>query len=189
MSFKNNQQGVSPNLRDGSPLPVPSSNIGVDVTLVTPKKMRLKLTAETLSVLAANDYGSLELVTLQDSNLHILGIETDLTLVKGGVTNGLIATVDLDVGIGSAAASAQTLAGTMIDYVEKQDLDDDSLTVNMDVHTVGQATATYPKQVADGTANKLFLNVGVPAGITADDALTVTGTIDIYVIDIGNQTS
>lgn len=189
MSFLNKQLGRSTNLRDGSPLLVPSSSIGVDYQLLTPYKATLNLTAETLAVLEANDYGSLELMTWQDRNIHLLAIEADLTMVKGGVTNGLEAAVDLDVAVGSAAASAQTLATTMIDRIEKVDVDTDALSVSFQAHTAGQSTATFPLQILDGASNELHLNVGVPAGITADDALTVTGSIDLYFVDLGNRTS
>jgi len=189
MSFKTRQLGRSPALRDGSPLPSHAATMGLDVQLLTPQKLTLKLDGESLPVLEANDYGSLELLTWQDRNIHILGMEVDLTLVKGGLTNGLITTVDLDVGMGSAAASAATLATTMIDYLEKQDLDTDALSLTLQAHVLGQATATFPKQLADAAANKVYLNVGLPVGITADDAITVTGSIDFYIIDLGNRTS
>lgn len=189
MSLKIRQNTRAPALRDGSPLATPSGSMGLDVAALVPQKLTLKISGETLSVDADDDFGSLELLTWPDRNLHILGLEADLTLVKGGVSNGLEATVDLDVGMGSAAASAQTLATTMIDYLEKQDVDADSLTVTVQVAVLGQSTATFPKQLADAATNKLYLNVGVPAGITADDALTVTGFVDLYVIDLGNRTS
>lgn len=189
MSFKTEQLGRSPNLRDGSPLPSCAATTSLDVSLLTPMKVTLRLSGETLSVDEGDDFGSLELLTLPDRNLHLLGLEADLTLVKGGVTNGLEAAVDLDVGIGTAAASAQTLATTMIDVLEKQDVDADSLTVTVQAHTLGQSTATMPKQIADSATSKLYLNVGVPAGITASDALTVSGSIDLYLIDLGNRTS
>lgn len=189
MSFKTRQRGRSPNLRDGAPLPSCAATMGLDVSLLAPQKITLRLSGETLSIDEADDFGSLELLTWPDRNLHILGLEADLTLVKGGVSSGLEATVDLDVGMGSAPASAATLATTMIDYLEKVDLDADSLTVTLQAHTLGQSTATFPKQLADGASNKLYLNVGLPVGITVSDALTVTGSVDLYVIDLGNRTS
>ena len=189
MSFQIKQQGRAINLRDGSPLITMPSGMGVDYALLTPYKATLNLSGETLSVTEALDYGSLLLMTWPDRNIHILGMEVDLVLVKGGVTNGLEAAVDIDVGMGSTAASAQTLATTMIDYLEKQDLDTDALSLDLEVNVLGQSTATFPKQLADAAANKLYLNCGVPAGITADDALTVSGSIDLYFIDLGNRTS
>jgi hypothetical protein len=189
MSFQIKQQGRAINLRDGSPLITMPSGMGVDYALLTPYKATLNLSGKTLSVTEALDYGSLLLMTWPDRNIHILGMEVDLVLVKGDVTNGLEAAVDIDVGMGSTAASAQTLATTMIDYLEKQDLDTDALSLDLEVNVLGQSTATFPKQLADAAANKLYLNCGVPAGITADDALTVSGSIDLYFIDLGNRTS
>ena len=190
MSYKNRQLGRSPALRDGSPLIVPTAAgaSGVDYQALIPQKATLKVSG-TLSVAAADDYGSLELMTWQDRNIHILGMEVDLTLVKGGVTNGILAATDLDVGMGSAAASATTLATTMIDYLEKQDVDDNALSVTVQAHVLGQSTATFPKQLADGASNKLYLNAVAIGGITADDTLTVTGSVDLYFIDLGNRTS
>lgn len=188
MSFQRKQLGRSLNLRDGSPLLTPAIG-GVDFQLLTPYKATLNIPATSFAVTEALDYGSLLLMTWQDRNIHILGMEVDMVLVKGGVTNGLEAAVDLDVALGSAAASAQTLATTMIDYVEKQDLDTDALSLDLEVHVLGQSTATFPKQLADAAANTLYLNVGVPAGITADDAIIASGKIDLYFIDLGNRTS
>ena len=189
MPFKNNQSGTSRQLNDGSPLPAPSSSMGLDVSLLTPRKLTLKISGEVITVTSALGYGSLELLTLQDRNIHVLGMEVDLTLVKGGTATGIIATTDLDTGIGSAAASATTLAGTMIDWLEKQDIDTDALSVDMEAHTLGQTTATFPKQQADGATNKLYLNLVAVGGITVDDTVTVSGYIDIYIIDLGNRTS
>jgi hypothetical protein len=189
MSFQIKQQGRAQNLRDGSPLLSPSANaLGVDYQLLTPYKATLKVSG-VMTCTAANDYGSLELCTFQDRNLHLLAIEVDLSLVKGNTATGIVAATDLDLGLGSAAASAQTLATTMIDRVEKSDHDANELTVTYQAHTQGQSTATYPLQQADAAANKLYLNCGLPGGITVDDTLTVTGTVDLYFIDLGNKTS
>ncbi len=189
MSFQIKQVGRSSNLRDGSPLVVPFSTNGVDYQLVTPQKVTLKLTDQVVSITAALDYGSVELLTWPDRNLHILGMEVDLELVKGNLSTGIVAATDLDVGVGSTAASAQTLATTMIDYLEKQDLDATDVSPALQVNVLGQSTATFPKQLADSATNKLFLNIGLPTPVTVDDTVTATGTIDLYVIDLGNGIS
>jgi hypothetical protein len=189
MSFKTRQQGRSSQLRDGSPLVVPFSTNGVDYQLVTAQKVTLKLTAQVVTITAALDYGSVQLLTWPDRNLHILGMEVDLELTKGNTATGIVAATDLDVGIGSAAASAQTLATTMIDYLEKQDLDASDLTPALQVNVLGQSTATFPKQLADSATNKMYLNIGLPTPVTVDDTVTAAGTIDFYVIDMGNGIS
>lgn len=189
MVFKNKQLGRAINLRDGSPLIVPSSSIGVDYALMTPQKATLNLSAEVLTCLAANDYGSLELMTWPDRNIHLLGVEVNLSLVKGNVSTGIVAATDLDMAIGTALASNQTLATTMLDVIEKSDHDASELTVTYQATALGQSTATMPKQIADSATSKLFLNCGLPGGITVNDTLTVTGQVDLYFVDLGNLTS
>jgi hypothetical protein len=188
MTSKTRQEALSPILRDGSDLPTPNTGIGMDVTLVTPQKITLKLDAVEIAVAAADDFGSVKLLDWPDANLHVLGAEVNLSIVKGGTTNGIVAATDLDIGIGSAAASNATLATTMIDFLEKIDVNDDALTVAVTAaSTVGQSTATFPKQIADGATNALYLNLA--AAITADDTVAVSGTIDIYVVSLGNRGS
>lgn len=192
MSFKQRQQGRAPALRDSSPLIVPSSSVGVDYQLLTPQKATLKLTNETLSIDESDDFGSLQLCTWQDRNIHLLAVEADLTLVKGGVTNGLEATTDVNVALGSAAATAVDLTATAAenDKVESTALTDNSLTVELDVHSQSQSgDGAMPQQLPDGASNGLFLNASVTAGITASDALTVSGNVDLYFVDLGNRTS
>jgi hypothetical protein len=191
MTLKQRQPMLAPNLDDGVSAKINEPGTGVTLKddALVPRRARLTLSGFVVSVTAALDYGGTKLVDLPDSNIHLLGAEFNLTLVKGGVTNGLEAAVDLDVGVGTATASAQTLATTMIDILEKQDLDTDALSLTMAVHTQGQSTATMPKQIADSATSALYLNVASPAGITADDTVTVSGTVDLFYIDLGNVTS
>lgn len=189
MTAKTRQKSLTPNLRDGAPLPTPASGQGFDLSLATPYVGTFKLSSLTLDVAAADDFGSVKLCDLPDSNLLLLAVEVDLVLTKGGVTNGLEAAVDLDMGVGTAAASAQTLAGAMIDVIEKVDVDTNALAVDFEAISVGQATAAYPLQIADGASNALYINCGVPAGITADDDLTIDGTVRVVWIDLGNDAS
>lgn len=168
----------------------PNTNVALTFDRLRPvRHARLTLTDFVVSVDEGDDFGGTKLCDLPDSNVMILAVEADVTMVKGGVTNGLEAAVDLDVGIGTAVASAQTLATTMIDVIEKVDVDTDALSVAFQAHTQGQSTAATPIKVADGASSALYLNVGVPAGITASDALTCAGTVDLFYVDLGNVTS
>lgn len=192
MTFQTRQKGSIPNLRDGSPLLTPGSGIGFDLAHLTPYKVTLKLTGQSLAIAEADDYGSLKLCDLPDSNLHLLAVEADLTLVKGGVTNGLEAAVDVNVAIGSAAATAVDLTATAAenDKIENTALTDNSLTVALAAHSQAQTgDGAMPQQLPDGASAGLWLNASVTAGITADDALTVTGEVDLYLVDLGNRTS
>ena len=189
MTLRLRQHTRAGSLRDGSPLSVPGSGIGHDVQLVTPYRETFKFDGATLSVLAANDYGSLAFCTLPDRNLHLLAVEVDLVLTKEGNTDGIVAATDLDVGIGTAAASATTLATAMIDIIEKVDVDANALAVDFEAHSAGQSTATFPQQILDAADNQLFINAVAVGGITADSSLSVSGRIDLIWIDLGNRAS
>ena len=189
MSFKTRQQGRASQLRDGSPLILPSGNAGVDYQLLTAQKATLNLAATSISITAALDYGSLELMVWPDRNIHILGMEVDLELVKGNLATGIIATTDLDVAVGSVAASNVALTGTMVDYLELTLLAATDLSPALQVNVLGQSTATFPKQLGDSATNKLFLNIAPSTAVTVDDTVTASGTIDLYYIDMGNRIS
>lgn len=189
MSFQIKQQGRARNLRDGSPLVVPFSTNGVDYQLLTPQKITLKLSGQVVDIPTSVDYGSVELLLWPDRNLHILGMEVDLELVKGNASTGIIDTTDIDVGIGSVAASSVALTATMVDYMELQLLDAADLSPALKVNVMAQSTATFPKQLPDAATNKMFLNIAPSTAVTVDDTVTASGTIDIYVIDLGNRIS
>jgi len=150
---------------------------------------QLYMSGASIAVDESDDYGSVKICDLPDTNIHLLGVEVNLTLTKGGTTNGIVAATDLDVGVGTAAASATTLATTMIDIIEKADLDTNALAVEFEAHTQGQSTATMPKQIGDGASSALYLNAVAVGGITASDTISVTGTVDLYYVDLGNEIS
>lgn len=186
---KNRQPLLAPQLMDGLSLKVTEPGTGAAITdeAVVPRRARITLTNATLTITAALDYGSLKVCDLPNRNLMLLAVEADLTLVKQGNTNGLLAATDLDVGMGTAPASATTLATTMIDVLEKVDVDTDALSVTFQRHSNDQATATFPKRIADDANAALYLNAVAIAGITADSTLTVSGTIDVIYVDVGKK--
>lgn len=186
---KISQPTLIPNLQDRLSLRVTEPGAGVAVVddAVIPRRARLTLTNAVLTITAALDYGSIKLVDLPNRNLMLLAVEVDLTLVKQGNTNGLLAATDLDLGIGTAAASATTLATTMINVIEKIDQDTDALSVTMQRHSNDQSTATFPLRIADDANAALFLNAVAILGITADSTLTISGTVDITYVDLGKK--
>lgn len=161
---------------------------GVAVTSNKPisvRKMRLTLTNVLVSVADADDYGSAELCTLPDSNLVFMGAEANLTLTKDGT--GYIATTDLDVALGTSAASNITLSGAMLNILPKQDVDADSLTPSLANH--GLAATPVLTGVLDGATNKIYLNVSGPTETSQNGSVTVSGTVDLFYVDLGNVTS
>lgn len=169
----------------GSPV-IP--NTGVVVVQDRAKAVRevhLNVSGLEAIVLAANDYGSIRLLDFDDKNIMLLSVELDLLATKAG---GLIAGTDLDLAVGTAAASAQTLATTMIDVIERSDHDASEAVVPWQAHSADQATAAYPLQLLDSATLALYLNIGVPVGV-ADATLTFDGTVVIQYIDLGNAIS
>lgn len=180
---------IAQNITDGISVKFGEAGTGVviqDNTLI-PRKARLTLTNFAIAVLAANDYGGTKLLDLPDRNLLILGIEVDCVVTKQGNTNGIVAATDITMAIGTAVASNATLSGTMIDIIEGTAITPDTLAVDFEKHTNDQATAVFPKKIADADAAALYMNIA--AAITADSSVTVNGTIDIFYIDLGNVVS
>lgn len=187
MSAKSTQVIQLPNLRDDARLFVPGSGIKMDLKAPVVKDLLFTLSSQALAVLQANDYGSFKLCDLPDSNLLLLSCEVNMTIVKGGVTNGLVAATDLDMAIGTAAASNATLSGTMLNVMEKADVDTDALSVTWQAHSSDQLTAVFPLKIADAPSQALYVNCA--AAITANDSLALSGTIRIRYIDLGNDGS
>jgi hypothetical protein len=165
----------------------PGTGVSVADVPMSVRKLTLTLDGVELAVTEALDYGSVELTNLPDKNLLILGCEASVSIVKGETENGIITTTDLDVSIGTAAASATTLATTMLNILPKQDLDADTATVTLAAHSL--ATTPVLTGVLDTATSKVYFNAVPIGGITADDTLTLTGTVTIFYIDLGNITS
>ena len=195
MARKENQQlllagGVAASdALTGAPVAPGSSAVLVIVDeALTARKMVLSVTALSATVLAADDYGSVKLCDLPDKNMLLLAVELDLVATKGNASSGIEIGTDLDLAVGTAAASAQTLATTMIDVIEKSDHDSSTLTPVWQAHSGDQSTAAYPLQLADSATLALYLNIGLPVGV-ADDTLSFTGTVTLIYYDLGNVIS
>lgn len=148
--------------------------------------VRLTLTNFVVSVLEANDYGSAKLVDFGDTNLLLVGAEANLTLLKGGAVNGIINTKDLDVAVGTAAASNTTLSTTMLNILPKVDCDADTLADVVKSHSL--AATPVLTGILEGTP-AAYLNVSVIGGITASDIVTFSGTLDLFYFNLENVTS
>lgn len=188
MTKKIRQELLAPAMTDGRTLsPAPNTNVTQVLSQQIVKHVRMTLADFIVSVAEANDYGGTKICDLPDTNLLLLGVEADLVITKAGTTNGLVAATDLDVAVGTAVASNATLSGTMVNVLEKVDVNDDALVVDFEAHSNDNASSTFPLLVADGASLALYLNIA--ATITADDTASVDGTIDIFYIDLGNLAS
>jgi hypothetical protein len=162
-----------------------ASDVTAAYATINPLKLTLTLDGIVVAVADADDFGSAELCTLPDKNLLVIGCEVDLELVKDGV--GFINTTDLDVALGTAAASNTTLATTMLNILPKVDLDASDLSPALASHSL--ATTPVLTGVQDGATNKVYLNVSGTTETGEAATITATGTVEIYLIDLGNTTS
>ncbi len=164
---------------------VPATDVTAAYATVNPLKVTLTVDGVAAAVADADDYGSAELATLPDRNLIVLNCEVDLELVKDGV--GYIDTTDLDVALGTAPASNTTLATTMLNILPKVDLNATDLSPAL----VSSSLAAAPvlTGILDAADNKIYFNVSGPTETGEDASVTVSGTIDIYYVDLGNRTS
>ena len=153
-------------------------NIAIGVTqsaqAALPRRALFRLENVALAVTAAQDFGSVKLADLPDGNLLVLGCVVDLTFVGAG---GVDTPANVDVGVGTAAASNATLASTMINVCPKIDSTSGSV--------VKGASGTSQLAVLAASSTDLFLNVGV--AISSDGSLTISGTVELTYLDLGSQ--
>lgn len=191
MTLKQRQTMLAPLLLDQNSAAPGTGDAGVtiDRQFHAVQRVRITLDAVVVSITTALDYGSAQLLDFQDRNIMILGCETNVEMTKGNLSTGIVAATDLDVALGSQPASNTTLAGTMIDVIEKQDEDASDLTpaALYDMHA--QSTAAPATVLPDSATSGLYWNIALPAQVTVDDTISLTGTVDLIFIDLGNENS
>jgi hypothetical protein len=126
----------------------------------------------TIAVTAALDYGSVKLCDLPTGTCLILGALAD-GVVTGTGTGFDVANVD--VAVGTAAASNATLSSTMVNVMSKLD--------GTAVTGVVQGANTAALEV-EGTTPDLFLNVAV--ALTGDGTVRFVGRIEVLYLDLGD---
>lgn len=179
---------VTPGADNAGPEPTPNAAAGVTLAfsrLRNVRHMRLTVAAAEIAIADADDFGSVKLVDMADSNIVILGFEADLTLTKDGV--GILATTDMDVAVGTAAASNTTLATTMLNVIDNRDIDGDTADVAFDAHSNDNGTPALV--FGDDAGLALYLNISAPTETSEDGSVLASGTVDIFFIDTGNVTS
>ncbi len=148
---------------------------------ISVQRLRLTLTAVSITVTNAHKYGGTQLFVWPNAAIVVVNARMNLAVTKDGV--GILAADAPVIGIGSATASNTTLATTMIDTVDGTAMAGSVLT-----ETVQENGAPTPdvRYIAEGTTNKLFLNAGTTGNTGAvDGSLLVSGTIDVDFIDLG----
>lgn len=158
-----------------------SEGPGVLKTVLTLDKVVVTMTDAT----TAGSHGSLKLYDFPACNLLFLGGSCDLTLTAGagGITD--TAAVVAAVGTTTVATDNATLATTEADLIPST-----ASTLTAGAGTTKGKTVTAGVAVFDGTstAKDAWLNFAVPdAGSTANDTLTVSGTVTLVWSNLGDN--
>lgn len=138
------------------------------------RRERIAFRNVVVPVAAADDFGSIKLLDYPNGNLMVLGAVVALTAAIGG---GIAALANVDIAVGSAVASAATLASTMLDVVPKIDVTAGGV-------VAGKSTGTEALKVLTASSSALYLNVG-GSTITTDGTVTLNGYVDVLFIDLG----
>lgn len=152
------------------------------------QKTVLTLTDREITVTDALAYAGSQLYDFPAGRILILGVTSSLAFA---VTSDRATTINddaaMDYALGSVTASSITLASTMVDLLPKQDY---ALTADAAAYNAALGAALAASAQFDGTTTpvNLFLNVAFPTNteIDADGTLTVTGTVTIHWINLGD---
>ena len=159
---------------------VSESAAGAIKTTLTLSGVSITMTDAT----TAGSHGSLKLYDFPECNLLFLGGTCDLTITAGagGITD--TAAVVGSVGTATVGTDNATLTTTEADLIPST-----ASTLTAGAGTTKGKTVTAGVVVFDGTttAKDAYLNFAVPdAGSTADDTLTVSGTITLVWSNLGD---
>lgn len=154
---------------------------GVHKTVLTLTDVSITMT----DAAAAGTHGSLQLYDFPTGVFLLLGAVTDLSTAAGA--GGLADTAAVVGALGSEALATDnaTLTSAEADFVPST-----AGTLSGGAGVLDGETTTALLAIWDGTggAIDLYLNVAAPdAGSSADDTLTVSGTITLYWLELGDN--
>lgn len=176
MTLKYKQAVLIQNLIDGTSTPVgqpPQSTVAARTEMLIPKQTRITLTNTVVTVPHATGVNDLLLVTLQNRYLMMLGFNMRLTIVKGNATNGIVAATPINIGL-STTAGGDDLMNSVQDTTV-------ATSFVFDQHSV-DGTRVFPKKASPLT--DLYLALATDGTPTANDTLTINGTIDFFYFDL-----
>lgn len=179
-SFKNKQLARFPNLRDSfSSLPAAANSLPFKAGPVVLQRVEIDLSGLVVSMLAANDFGSMKLCDLPATGQIVVMATLDATFVVAGCA--VNAGTSVLNALGTAATASTALTGTN------------------ENNLIGVLTATGGGTTGTSKKNGASANVLVPAGanaiyLNASSAVTSgTGTLTygagskvvLFLLDVG----
>lgn len=170
--------------------PTRAAGAGITVIMdvpVTLRRARVLLQNTVVSLPAADDYGSVQLVALPDRNIVIYNAEFVGTVVFGGEFAN---DDDPTIGVGQAPATNTTLATTMQDIIPVTTFTN-IVAGAANAIAVSKAAPGTGVLVADSATSALYLNVSGAGDVLSESAGTATfnGYFDFWYLDLGNESS
>jgi len=192
MSFHAQQSNGSFHLIDSTTI-----NVGEPaISTVTAKHVHfgpfcvttLTLANVAQTVVNGTEYQGTKIYDFPEGRLHVLGVTATL---QQKTTSALASTLNASstgaIGLGTATASATTLATTMVDFLPSTAFTS-SATVNVAGTAVSAALAAAAQFDGTTTAKDLYLNTAyaTTGDVDADATQTISGTIVITWILLGD---
>lgn len=140
------------------------------------------------TVTNGTEYQSTQIYDFPEGRLHVLGCTASL---QQKTTSALATTINasstMAFGLGTAAASATTLATTMVDLLPSTNLTS-SATINVAGTAVGAALAAAAQFDGTSTAKDMYLNTAyaTTTDVDGDGTQTMSGTIVLTWINLGD---
>lgn len=136
--------------------------------------------AVTISLLAANDYGSVKLVDLPAGNLIIVGAKVDIAGTVAGMTTNTIDQAHVSLGTVATASNSLGTAGCA-----------NIVPSTIGVVTTGAAgtfkgmtTTTEKLLYVANAANSIYLSA-IQAVTSGTGTITITGTVELDFLTLG----
>lgn len=176
-----NGVGTTGSVASASGVTASSTSGGVFKTVLTLTNTVITMTDAG----AAGSHGSLKVMDFPAGNIAFLGATSDLAIVAG--SGGITDTAAVVGGVGTATVGTgdATLTGTEQDLVPST-----AATLTAGAGAMDGESVTAGIAVFNGTATAIdaYLNFAVPdAGSTANDTLTVNGTITLVWSNLGDN--
>lgn len=156
------------------------------------RKCEITLTNVSLSITDSAAYGGTKIASFPKCLTSLIDATSNLTFTtSSAIASTLNAGASVQYGLGTATASATTLATTMIDVVPGTAQTVPTFTSSSVINTASAAVTNYLKAVAkfdgSGTAKDIYINAAVGTGtdIDGDATVLVNGTIVLVWGNVG----
>lgn len=150
--------------------------------VILPRVEDVRLTAVDIPITdtggASGGYAAIELLTLPETRIILLGAFVDFTV--NSVAEEIDAAATVSFGVGTAATANSTIDSTEINFLSAAG----SILLSSGAGTA-EAVSTLILSIFDAvSATKVYLNIGVPdAGISASSSMNITAAVRFIYLD------